>query len=199
MHYLLKKLPDGVFGSEQNGHQFADNIFKCIFIHAKLCILIQISLKFVTDGSINDKLSLVQVMAQPQTGDKHHLTQYWWGFVTPCGVIRSKWVWYESVHLLAQWWPCLSGIYIYMYGLYIGALVQERRNSSALAMGLRLSCTNPSIWYNIRSKFYSYVDFSSMLCNIYFHIIFHLRAPLYMWGYHATDICKYMEISESNI
>ena len=26
-------------------------------------------------------------------------------------------------------------------------LVQERRNSSALAMELRLSCTNPSIWY----------------------------------------------------
>ena len=29
---------------------------------------------------------------------------------------------------------------------YIGGLVQERRNSSALAMELRLSCTNPSIW-----------------------------------------------------
>ena len=27
-------------------------------------------------------------------------------------------------------------------------LVQERRNSSALAMELRLSCTKPSIWYN---------------------------------------------------
>ena len=29
---------------------------------------------------------------------------------------------------------------------HIDGLVQERRNSSALAMGLRLSCTNPSIW-----------------------------------------------------
>ena len=28
---------------------------------------------------------------------------------------------------------------------YIDGLVQERRNSSALAMELRLSCTNPSI------------------------------------------------------
>ena len=28
----------------------------------------------------------------------------------------------------------------------INRLVQERRNSSALAMELRLSCTNPSIW-----------------------------------------------------
>ena len=30
-------------------------------------------------------------------------------------------------------------------GVYIDGLVQERRNSSALAMELRLSCTNPSI------------------------------------------------------
>ena len=29
----------------------------------------------------------------------------------------------------------------------IDELVQERRNSSALAMELRFSCTNPSIWY----------------------------------------------------
>ena len=29
----------------------------------------------------------------------------------------------------------------------IDGLVQERRNSSALAMELRLSCTNSSIWY----------------------------------------------------
>ena len=29
---------------------------------------------------------------------------------------------------------------------YIDVLVQERRNSSALAMELRLSCTNPSIY-----------------------------------------------------
>ena len=29
----------------------------------------------------------------------------------------------------------------------IDGLVQERRNSSALAMELRLFCTNPSIWY----------------------------------------------------
>ena len=31
----------------------------------------------------------------------------------------------------------------------IDGLVQERRNSSVLAMELRLSCTNPSIWCNM--------------------------------------------------
>ena len=32
------------------------------------------------------------------------------------------------------------------FGFYIDELVQERRNSSALAVELRLSCTNPSIY-----------------------------------------------------
>ena len=31
----------------------------------------------------------------------------------------------------------------------IDGLVQERRNSSALAKELRLSCINPSIWYMV--------------------------------------------------
>ena len=35
-------------------------------------------------------------------------------------------------------------IYIYIY-IYIDGIVQERRNTSALAMELHLSCTNPSI------------------------------------------------------
>ena len=32
---------------------------------------------------------------------------------------------------------------------YIDGLVQERRNSIANALELRLSCTNPSIWPHI--------------------------------------------------
>ena len=35
----------------------------------------------------------------------------------------------------------------------INGLVQERRNSSALAMELHLFCTNPSIWNHKRSDF----------------------------------------------
>ena len=34
----------------------------------------------------------------------------------------------------------------FIYPYYINGLVQERRNSSALALELRLSCTNPSIY-----------------------------------------------------
>ena len=49
----------------------ADDIFKCISMKAKFCILIQISLKFVSKGLIdNNNTALVQVMAWRRTGDK---------------------------------------------------------------------------------------------------------------------------------
>ena len=54
----------------QNGHHFADDIFKCIFINEKFCISIQILQKFVPNGPINNKSALVQVMTWRWTGDK---------------------------------------------------------------------------------------------------------------------------------
>ena len=35
---------------EQNSRHFTDGIFKCIFMNENVCILIQISLKFVPEG-----------------------------------------------------------------------------------------------------------------------------------------------------
>ena len=54
----------------QNDHQFADDIFKRIFMNGKFCnvILIQISLKFVPKGPIDKKSALVQVMAWRRKG-----------------------------------------------------------------------------------------------------------------------------------
>ena len=47
-----------------------NDIFKCIFMNEMFCISIQISLKFVPKGTIDNKLALIQVMAWRQTGDK---------------------------------------------------------------------------------------------------------------------------------
>ena len=44
--------------------------FKCIFMNEKICISIQISLKFVPNGLLDSKMVLVQVMAWRRTGDK---------------------------------------------------------------------------------------------------------------------------------
>ena len=48
----------------------ADDIFKFMFLNEKDKILIQISLKLVPRGPIDNKPALVQVMVCPRTGDK---------------------------------------------------------------------------------------------------------------------------------
>ena len=55
---------------EQDGCHLADDSFKCNFMTEKCFILIQISLKFVSEGPIDNKAALVQVMAWRQTGNK---------------------------------------------------------------------------------------------------------------------------------
>ena len=54
----------------QNGRHVADNIFNRIFLNENVSISIQISLKFVCKGQVDNKSALVQVMAWRWTGDK---------------------------------------------------------------------------------------------------------------------------------
>ena len=57
-----------------------ENIFRCISVNEKFCILIKISLKFVPESPINNNQALVKIMAWRQIGDKPlpepMLTQY---------------------------------------------------------------------------------------------------------------------------
>ena len=48
----------------------ADDKFKRMFLNENASILIQVSLKFVPKGPIDNKSALVQVMAWRRTGDK---------------------------------------------------------------------------------------------------------------------------------
>ena len=48
----------------------ADDIFKCNFVNENVVISIKISLNFIHKGAINNKSSLVHVMAWHRTGDK---------------------------------------------------------------------------------------------------------------------------------
>ena len=54
----------------QNGHHFADDIFKCIFLNENVWIPIKISLKFVPKGPIDNIPALVQIMVWRRPGDK---------------------------------------------------------------------------------------------------------------------------------
>ena len=64
----------------EKGRHFADDIFECILMIEKLCILLRISLKFVPKGPIGSTSALVQVMAWYRTGEQSLpepvLTQY---------------------------------------------------------------------------------------------------------------------------
>ena len=54
----------------QNGRHFPDDMFKWIFLNEIVWISINISLKFVSRGPINNIPTLVQVMAWRRPGDK---------------------------------------------------------------------------------------------------------------------------------
>ena len=54
----------------QNGRHFADDVFKCIFLNENVWIPIEIPLKFVPQGPINNISALVQIMAWRRSGDK---------------------------------------------------------------------------------------------------------------------------------
>ena len=55
---------------EQYGRRKADDTLKHVFLKQNFSVLIEISLKFVPKGLINNKSSLVQVMTWHQTGAK---------------------------------------------------------------------------------------------------------------------------------
>ena len=54
----------------QNVRHFTDGIFKCIFLNENAWIPINISLKFVPRGPINNIPALVQIMAWRRSGDR---------------------------------------------------------------------------------------------------------------------------------
>ena len=58
------------YGARRNGRYFAGNIFKIIFLIETCCVVIQISLRCVLVGVINNKSSLLHIMVCHRTGDK---------------------------------------------------------------------------------------------------------------------------------
>ena len=76
----------------QNGCHFPDNIFKCVFLNEKVRILVEISLKFVPKGPINNIPALVQIMAWCWPGDKPLFDPMMIILLTHICVTRPQWV-----------------------------------------------------------------------------------------------------------
>ena len=75
----------------QNGRHFADDTFKRIFVNENVRISINISLKFVPKGLINNIPALVQIMAWPRPGDKPLSEPMMVSLLTHICVTRPQW------------------------------------------------------------------------------------------------------------
>ena len=76
----------------QNGRYFPDDIFKCVFMDENVEISIEISLKFVPKGPINEIPALVQIMAWHRPGDKPLSEPMMVSLLTYICVTRPQWV-----------------------------------------------------------------------------------------------------------
>ena len=80
------------FRPRQNGRHFADDTFIRIFMNENVRISINISLKFVTKGLINNIPALVQIMAWRLPGDKLIYEPMMVRLPTHVCVTRPQWV-----------------------------------------------------------------------------------------------------------
>ena len=83
----------------QNGRHFPDDIFRCIFLNENVWISINISLKFVLNGPINNIPALVQVMAWRRPGGKPLSEPVMVSLLTHICVTRPQWVNAKSVSI----------------------------------------------------------------------------------------------------
>ena len=94
----------------QNGRHFADDIFKCIFLNENVWIPIEISLKFVSKGSINNDAALFQIMAWRRPVDKQLSEPMTVSSQTHICVTRPQWVLDKSaVHTVV--YKAINGIW----------------------------------------------------------------------------------------
>ena len=85
------KLPN-TLRPRQNCRRFPDDIFKCIFLNENIWFPINISLKFVPRGRIDNIPALVQVMAWRRPGDKPLFEPTMVRLLTHICVARPQWV-----------------------------------------------------------------------------------------------------------
>ena len=119
-HINLVRRGFNSFGSRQNGPHFPDNVFKCIFLNENVWIWIEISLKFVPKGPIDNIPKLIQLMAWHWPGNNplSEATMVIWRIY----VIWPQWIkfWSQSlpvmhkrIHPKLAKFGCQSGLLKY--------------------------------------------------------------------------------------
>ena len=90
----------------ENGRHFADDIFKSIFLNENFWIRIEISLKFVPKGPINNIPALVQIMPWCCSGDKPLSEPMMVCLPTHICVTGPQWVKMDSLTTNTVYSPC---------------------------------------------------------------------------------------------
>ena len=85
----------------QNGHRFADDIFKRIFLNKNVRISIKISLKCVPKGPINNNPTSVQIMAWRRSRAKPLSEPMMVSLMTHICVTRPQWL--KSLYTYCRW------------------------------------------------------------------------------------------------
>ena len=119
----------------QNGRRFADDTFKRIFLNENVRISIEISLKFVPKGPINNIPALVQIMAWRRSGDKPLSKPMMIRSPTHIWVTRPQWVNHITCAKIKYSRSWNSG------RRRVDGLGQDCRISSVVAMEILQSCT----------------------------------------------------------
>ena len=109
----------------QNGRHLADDIFKCIFRNENVWISINISLKVVSMGLIDNIPALVQIMAWRRSGDKPLSEPMMDSLLTHICVTRPQWVkrtvaWYCDVIWSKIISHCMFVRYLHIVGVVSG-------------------------------------------------------------------------------
>ena len=92
IHMVIRGHSINTLRPGQNGRHFPDDFFKCIFLNENTWISIDISLKFVPKGRINNIPALAQIMTWRRLGDKPLSEPMMVGLLTHICVTRPQWV-----------------------------------------------------------------------------------------------------------
>ena len=178
----------------QNGRHFQDVIFKYIFLNQNVRIPINISLKFIPKGPINNIPALVQIMAGRRPGDKPLSETVLVSLLTHICVTRPQWiihVWVSSVtggaisHSRSGFRHCIFRDklkYLWIKALDFSQLIWYEIMKTARINKQIRSCgwwimyfTSVAVYYSNQSGFASYCKL-----HIAFHVTMQRRNRLYI-------------------
>ena len=111
-HRGVSYISFNTFRPRQNGCDFADDIFKCIFLNKIVRISIKISLDFVPKGRNNNIPAMVPIMTWRRPGDKPLSEPMMVSLLTHICVTQPQWVKNGILAIFNKCWQVASGIFM---------------------------------------------------------------------------------------